>query len=161
MNIWILGKVIEKASGAPLNQYLEAKIWQPLGMESDATWSADKKDQVKAYCCLRATALDYAKFGRLYLKKGNWEGKQLLNEEWIKETTTRDTTDGGTFGYHNSWYLGFKEYNDFMAIGIHKQHIYVNPEKNIIIVSMNDKPHSKEQAALDWENILRQIVDQL
>jgi len=48
-----------------------------------------------------------------------------------------------------------------MAIGLYKQHIYVHPGKNIIIVSMNDRPRSKAQKALNWEDVCRQIVDQL
>ena len=161
MNVWILGQLLEKVTGAPLNEYMEAKIWIPLGMESNARWTADKGERIKPYCCLQATALDYAKFGRFYLKKGNWQGKQLLNKDWIDWSLSRDTTEGGTFGYHNYWYLGYKDYNDFMAIGLYKQHIYVHPGKNIIIVSMNDRPRSKAQKALNWEDVCRQIVDQL
>jgi CubicO group peptidase (beta-lactamase class C family) len=161
MNIWLLGQILEKVTGAPLNEYMQAKIWVPLGMESDAKWTADKKDRIKPYCCIQATALDYAKFGRLYLKKGNWQGKQLLSEEWVNSTLARDTTEGGTYGYHNCWYIGHKEYNDYMAIGLYKQHIYINPDKNIIIVSFNDRPRSAAQKALNWEDIFRQVVDQL
>lgn len=161
MNIWLLGQVLEKVTGAPLNEYMQSKIWIPLGMESDARWTADKKDRIKPYCCIQATALDYAKFGRLYLNYGNWQGEQLLNKDWVESTLSRDTTDGGTFGYHNCWYIGYKEYNDYMAIGLYKQHIYINPDKNIIIVSFNDRPRSAAQKALNWEDIFRQIVDQL
>ena len=161
MNIWIIGQLLEKLTGAPLDEYMQAKIWIPLGMESDARWTADRKERIKPYCCIQATALDYAKFGRLYLNKGNWQGKQLLDKEWIESTLARDTTDGGTFGYRNCWYIGHKEYNDFMAIGLYKQHIYINQNKNIIIVSMNERQRSKAQKALNWEDIFRQIVDQL
>lgn len=161
MNVWILGQLLEKVTKAPLNEYMQAKIWIPLGMESNARWTADKEERIKPYCCLQATALDYAKFGRFYLKKGNWEGEQLLNQNWVNWTLSRDTTEGGTFGYHNCWYIGYKDYNDFMAIGLYKQHIYINPDKNIIIVSMNDRPKTKAHKALNWEDIFRQIVDQL
>lgn len=161
MNIWLLGQILEKVTGAPLNKYMQAKIWVPLGMESDAKWTADKKNRIKPYCCIQATALDYAKFGRLYLNKGNWNGEQLLSKEWVNSTLARDTTEGGTYGYHNCWYIGYKDYNDFMAIGLYKQHIYVHPDKNIIIVSFNDRPRSAAQKALNWEDIFRQVVDQL
>lgn len=161
MNVWLLGQVLEKVTGAPLNEYMQAKLWQPLGMESDARWSADKHDRIKPYCCIQATALDYAKFGRFYMKRGKWQGQQLLNEDWVTSTLSRDTTDGGTFGYHNCWYIGYKEYNDFLAIGLYKQHLYINPDKNIIIVSMNERPRTNQQKAMNWEDIFHQIVDQL
>lgn len=161
MNIWLLGQILEKTIGTTLVEYLEQKLWKPLGMENEAKWAKDKNGHTKPYCCLHAKARDYAKFGRLYLNKGNWNGKQLLNQEWIENTLKRDTTDGGTFGYRNSWYLGYAEYNDFMAIGLHKQHLYVNPDKNVIIVSLNTRPKTKAQSTLNWEDICRQIVDQL
>lgn len=161
MNIWLLGQMLEKVTGAPLNEYMQAKLWIPLGMESDARWTADRKDRIKPYCCIQATALDYAKFARLYLNKGNWNGEQLLSKDWVESTLSRDTTEGGTFGYHNCWYIGYKEYNDFMAIGLYKQHLYINPDKNVIMVSMNERPRSNAQKALNWEDIFRQIVDQL
>lgn len=161
MNIWILSQVLEKVTGKPLSEYMQEKIWIPLGMESSAKWTADKKERIKSYCCIQATALDYAKFGRLYLNRGNWQGNQLLNEDWIDSSLKRDTTEGGTYGYHNCWYIGHKEYNDFMAIGLYKQHIYINPDKNIIIVSFNDRPRSSAQKALNWEDIFRQVIDQL
>jgi CubicO group peptidase (beta-lactamase class C family) len=161
MNVWILGQLLEKLTGAPLDRYMTAKLWLPLGMESNARWSADKGERIKPYCCLQATALDYAKFGRFYLKKGNWQGEQLLNEDWINSTLSRDTTEGGTFGYHNCWYIGYKDYNDYLAIGLYKQHIYINTDKKIIIISLNGRPKSKAQKSLNWEDICRQIVDQL
>lgn len=160
MNIWLIGRVLEKVTGAPLNRYMQAKVWGPLGMES-ARWSADADDHIKPYCCLQATALDYAKFGRLYLNKGEWQGKRLLNKEWIEQSIARDTTQGGTFGYHNCWYLGYKEEMDFVAIGLYKQHLYINPRKKVIIVSLNDRPHGYAQRKLNWEDICKQIVDQL
>lgn len=161
MNVWILGQLLEKVTDAPLDRYLEAKLWIPLGMESPARWTADKNEHIKPYCCLQATARDYAKFGRLYLNRGAWQGKQLLNKEWVDWSLSRDTTEGGTFGYHNCWYLGYEPNNDFMAIGLYKQHIYVNKNKNIIIVSLNDRPRSKAQKKMNWEDVFRQIVDQL
>ena len=48
-----------------------------------------------------------------------------------------------------------------MAIGLYKQHLYINPDKNIIIVSMNERPKTNAQKSLNWEDIFRQIVDQL
>ena len=161
MNVWILGQLLETVTEAPLDEYLQAKLWIPLGMESPAKWTSDKNDWIKPYCCLQATALDYAKVGRLYLKRGNWEGEQILNQDWIDWSLSRDTTEGGTFGYHNCWYLGYKPNNDFMAIGLYKQHIYVNQNKNIIIVSLNDRPRNKAQKKMNWEDVCRQIVDQL
>lgn len=161
INIMLLGAVLEKLTGAPLSAYMQKKLWGPLGMEFDARWSTDKHNRIKPYCCLQAAARDYAKLGRLYLNKGEWQGRQLLSREWVEQSIARDTTAGGTFGYHNSWYIGLAGYEDFIAIGLYRQHLYVHPGKNIIMVSLNRKPKGKRQRKFNWEDALRQIVDQL
>ena len=71
----VLGMVLAAAlKETTITEYLEQKIWQPLGMEYDATWSLDRKNNgvEKTFCCLNARARDFAKIGRLYLNKGDW-----------------------------------------------------------------------------------------
>jgi hypothetical protein len=161
INILLLGLVLEQVTKAPLSEYMQQKIWEPLGMEYDAQWSTDKKNRIKPYCCLQATARDYAKFGKLYMQKGEWQGEQLLNRDWVEQSISRDTTNGGTFGYHNCWYIGYNTYNDFIAIGLYRQHLYVYPDKKIVIVALNRKPKGKEEKKFNFEDFLHQIVDQL
>ncbi|MGB1318319.1 MAG: serine hydrolase domain-containing protein, partial [Flavobacteriales bacterium] len=78
INIQLLGLIIQKVSGKKPSEYLTDKIWKPIGMCSNATWTVDKNGNDLTYCCLGATALDYAKFGRLYLNEGNWDGNQIV-----------------------------------------------------------------------------------
>jgi CubicO group peptidase (beta-lactamase class C family) len=89
INPQLLSFIIERATGKKIPDYLEEKIWQPLGMEYDATWSIDSRrhKEAKAFCCLNARARDFAKFGRLYLDKGNWNGKQIIPKDWVEEST--------------------------------------------------------------------------
>lgn len=113
VNTQLLGMIIQKATGKQLYQYLQEKLWQPLGMEADATWNIDsrKQDNVKAFCCLNATTRDFAKLGRLYLQKGNWNGKQLLDSAWVKSTTLPDSMYKYD-GYKNQWW-GIRKYGSF------------------------------------------------
>ena len=89
INVQLLSFIIERATGKKISDYLQEKIWQPLGMEYDATWSIDSKKnkEAKAFCCLNARARDFAKFGRLYLDKGNWNGKQIIPADWVDAST--------------------------------------------------------------------------
>jgi len=91
INTQVLAMILEKATGKKLDVLLRENLWEPLGAESDALWSLDDQDHIKAFCCINATALDFAKLGRLYLKKGNWQGKQLISKQWIDDTTNPDT----------------------------------------------------------------------
>lgn len=161
VNSQLLGMVLESATKTPATQYLQTKLWQPLGMQSDAFWSTDKTGQAKTYCCLNATAYDYAKFGRLYLNNGNWQGQQIINSDWIDQSIARDTTQGSSYAYNYSWHIGLEGYNDFMAIGLYKQHIYINPDKQLIIVLLNHREKKLKAERVNWWYVFRQIADQL
>ena len=84
----ILGVILERATGSGLSEYMQEKIWIPCQMESEATWDLDSKkhQHTKSFCCLRATARDYARFGRLYMNKGKWQGKEIVPEAWVNQS---------------------------------------------------------------------------
>ncbi|RZL31326.1 MAG: class C beta-lactamase-related serine hydrolase, partial [Pedobacter sp.] len=91
INTQVLAMILEKATGKSLQQLFQENLWTPLGTESDALWSVDNKDNIKAFCCINATALDFAKLGRLYLNGGNWEGNQIISKKWVDATTHPDS----------------------------------------------------------------------
>lgn len=134
-NTQLLSFIVERATGKKLPEYLQEKIWKPLGMEYDATWSIDSKKhkEAKAFCCLNAVARDFAKFGRLYLNMGNWNGKQIIPKDWIEKSVKSDET-GRTPYYSYQWWHYYDD--DFFAQGFLGQYIYVYPSKKIIIVRL-------------------------
>lgn len=146
----LLGTVLHNAlpKEISISDYLEKKLWKPLGMKFDATWSLDEKNGMeKTFCCLNARAIDYAKIGRLYLHDGNWNGKQIVPKSWVKTSTKVDTTNGSSKFYQYQWWLP-TDSGDFAAKGILGQYIYVNPSKNLIIVRLG-----KNYGAVDWMEI--------
>lgn len=162
INLELLGMILKKATGSSPSKYLEEKIWKPIEMCSNGVWSVDEKNDIeKTFCCIGATALDYAKFGRLYLNKGDWNGERIISQNWYNKSIRRDTTEGSSFNYNYCWYIGLKEYGDFMAIGLYKQHIYVNPKKNLIIVLFNENEKPLKAERVNWWYVFRQIADQL
>ena len=137
-NTQLLALILERSlQGKTISNYLQEKIWHPLGMESEASWSTDKrkKGTVKAFCCLNATARDLAKFGNLYLHQGRWNDQQVLLENWVKESTVADTTEGGEKYYKYQWWLSSS--SDYLAEGILNQFIYIHPEKNLVFVKLS------------------------
>lgn len=102
INTQLLAMILERASGEKVTALFTKYIWEPLGTESNAIWSLDDQKTTKAFCCLNATANDFAKLGRLYLKKGNWNGHQLLSAKWVNETVNADTLMRK--GYKNQWW---------------------------------------------------------
>jgi len=160
-DIYLLGIILHRATGMTPAEYLSEKIWKPLGMCSDAIWTRDKKGENLTFCCLGATSLDYAKFGRLYLNKGVWNGKQIIPKDWYEKSIRRDTTAGSSFNYNYCWHIGEKEYGDYLADGMYKQQIYICPKKKIVIVLFMDKENFLKAERTRWRNVFRQIVDEL
>jgi len=155
-NTQLLGIILERAlKTKTVTEYFQEKLWTPLEMEYDGSWSIDRKNDgiEKTFCCINARARDFAKIGRLYLNKGNWNGTQIVSEQWVDESTQVDTSDGSSRGYQYQWWLPSTK-GDYMAQGILGQYIYVNPSKNLIIVRMG-----KSGGGLDWSELFMQIAE--
>ncbi|MFB6362852.1 serine hydrolase domain-containing protein [Paenibacillus elgii] len=151
----VLSTLLLKVTGKHPADYLEEKIWKPLGMESHAYWNTDLHGDELAFAFLNATLRDYAKFGRLYLKNGNWNGKQLISEAWVKETYVG--SPGMPFYKHQWWLPGGR--GEIMASGIYGQSIYVNQNENIVIVktSVNTQAHETAEEGAAFREAINQL----
>lgn len=161
-NTQLLALILERITNTSVSNYLETKIWKPLGMEAPAYWSLDRKDDAgmeKAFCCLQARAIDFAKFGRLYLNEGNWEGNQIVPKSWVAVSTHSDPTNNNRHYYNYNWGIGPLQYGSFFAVGLYGQYLYLYPKKNIQIVRFGDETLSYNPNY--WQDIFIQIIDQL
>jgi len=148
-NTSYLGLIIERATGKTVSEYMEEKLWSRI-MEYDALFSVDSKKSGFEYMPSRliARAIDYARFGRLFLNEGNWDGEQLLSKDWIREATLEDTSinreiypywmgSGCSRTYYKYQWWGHADgdssYN-FFASGNLGQDIYILPSEEMIIV---------------------------
>jgi CubicO group peptidase (beta-lactamase class C family) len=164
----LLGIILERVTGASVSEYLERKIWVPLGMEYPASWCLDSRKHgfEQMMSGLNARAIDYAKIGRLYLNEGVWEGREIVPSQWVRRTTAPVPAlqgipdyyageeeevvvdffnDGGYYSHHWWGYQINEDAYDFFALGIIGQFIYVCPEKRMIIVRM-----SEDWGEVDW-----------
>ncbi|HAA15170.1 MAG TPA: serine hydrolase [Cytophagales bacterium] len=105
INTQLLALIVEEATQTPIATYLQEKVWKPLGMEFPATWSVDSDEHqvVKAFCCLNARTRDFAKLGRLYLNQGNWNGTQVVPEDWVQKSIRFDAPKNN-FQYSYQWW---------------------------------------------------------
>lgn len=162
INTQLLAMILKRATGMSVSEYLQEKIWKPIGMEYPASWSTSKDgpDGIeKAFCCLNARTIDFAKFGRLYLNRGNWNGKQIISESWIDQSLSSSKENGQRLTYHYNWGIGPKKYGSYYAIGLYGQFIYMYPEKNVIIVRFGKADLSYNPPFL--YHTMLQICDQL
>jgi len=91
----LLGVTLERTTHRSVSEYLQEKIWQPLGMEYPASWSLDSTYSgfERMESGLNARAIDFAKFGQLYRDNGSWNGTQIVPAAWVSESTTPDPSD--------------------------------------------------------------------
>ncbi|MBI5934837.1 MAG: serine hydrolase [Chloroflexi bacterium] len=149
----LLGMILERATGTSVANYLQEKIWKPIGMEYPGSWSLDEAEFEKMESGINARAIDFAKFGRLFLNNGNWNGDQVVPAEWVVESTQADTSVDYTHyypddfifangqGYYKYMWWGIQrdeQNHDFMALGNHGQFIYISPQKNLIILRFGE-----------------------
>ena len=108
-----------------------------------------------------ATTRDWAKFGQLYLNKGNWNGEQLFNESWVKYVSTPTQGSKGDYGAH-FWLNAGKYLPDapkdlFSCNGFQGQKVYIIPSENLVIVRLG----LTEEAKFDFNTFLKEIIGSL
>jgi CubicO group peptidase (beta-lactamase class C family) len=166
------GLIIERATGMSVAEYLQERIWKPMGAAFPASWSLDSESSgfEKMESGINARAVDYARFGLLYLHNGFWNGQQILPADWVAESTQPDPTDsrpfevfptwkeeGGFYGYH-WWGLENEDGTyDYMARGHLGQNIYVSPRHNMVVVRLGNEADPD----VSWPFVIRAILDSI
>jgi CubicO group peptidase (beta-lactamase class C family) len=138
-NPLLVGLILERATGMSVSRYLQEKVWKPLGMEADGSWSLDSSRSgfEKMESGVNARARDFARFGMLFAREGNWEGEQLVSKEWVEESTRADTSTDPSQDYQYFWWVDTPDgKHHFSARGNYGQYIYVAPEKDLVIVRL-------------------------
>ena len=160
-NYLLLGIILERATGMPVAKYMEEKLWKPLGMEAPASWSLDSETNgfEKMESGINARAIDFAKFGRLYLNNGsNWNGEQTISEKWVSTSTSANSTNDPSIEYQYGWWIyplqdDVDNNRHFSARGNLGQFIYVAPEERLVIVR-----HGYDFGNVNWMSLFGSIA---
>tara|TARA_A200000159_G_scaffold89755_3_gene83278 strand:+ start:72486 stop:73625 length:1140 start_codon:yes stop_codon:yes gene_type:complete len=149
-NTSFLGMIIENATGKSVSNYLEEKLWQQV-MEYSALFSLDSRESGFEYMPSRliARAIDYARFGMLYLNDGQWQGKQLISASWVNQSVSEISNSSpeiypdwfNSYNCERTYYslhwwghINCDGTKQFFATGNLGQNIYVIPDLQIVIV---------------------------
>ncbi|WP_088306672.1 serine hydrolase domain-containing protein [Novosphingobium sp. B 225] len=130
----LIGVLVSSATKKTLSQYLQEKVWQPAGMEAEATWLQGKTGHEIAGCCLQAATRDFARFGLFVLANGQAGGKQIVPADWFAQAITKQKDIGEPgHGYGFQWWT----YDDgsVAAQGIFGQGIFIDPKRKLVIAS--------------------------
>ena len=166
------GLIIEHATGVHVADYLQERFWKPMGAEFSASWSLDSVESgfEKMESGINARAIDFARFGLVFLHNGYWNGVQILPEAWVAESTQPLRPDPRVWetmtywpdldGYYKYHWWGINNDDgtyDFYAHGRFDQIIYVAPRKNVVIVRLGNAPDEN----VLWGLVLHNLVNQM
>jgi len=164
----VLGLVLRSAVGRPVADYLQEKIWAPIGAEADATWLIDRSGQEVTFCCINAVLRDYARLGLLLAHDGNWRGRQIIPAAWIEDATRvapdqphlRPGTATPSFGYGYQVRIFPGERRMFALLGWRGQAIFVDPASRLVMVHTAVRKQARggggEAIAL-WQSLVREL----
>jgi len=159
-NTQVLGILLERATGIRLSEYASEKLWKPLQASDDALWMLDHENGVeKAYCCFNSNALDFARFGHLYLNDGRWKGQQIVDSTYVATSLKANLNE--QYGY--SWWLYNTEYKYpvFCMSGINGQYVINIPKLNLVAVRLGHKEEKKlEDQPKDLIFYIEKIIEQ-
>lgn len=153
---YLVGALLQAATGVDTTQYLSTKIWARLGMERDAHWWVEGQGgMVFAGSGISATLRDYARFGQLVLEGGRIDGEPLVPEGWFLEAGAPAVVGGQKVPYGYMWWI--PELADpvlegsFQAAGIYGQFLHINPRERLVVVvlSARSKPSARFRLELD------------
>lgn len=153
----VIGILISKLTGKTLTEYLKEKLWKPLGMQDRAEWIIDDTGFEMALGGLNMSMRDYAKLGQLFLHDGQFNGQQIVSADWVAAATTADAPhlmpgnhgkSSHNLGYGFQWWIPEVDEDDFFAAGIYNQYVYVQPNKDLVIVKLSANHHFKTEGSI-------------
>lgn len=153
----LIAHVVDDATGVPFSRFMSDHFWKPAGMESHGFYVLDGEPGVgKEFTGggFNATLRDYGRIGLMMLNGGVANGRRILSESWVKESTTAapgSARDESGLGYAYLWWTDMTTSKAFLALGGEGQFIYVDPETRTVIVKMSHAPTGADGAAVQRE----------
>lgn len=134
----LLGLCLIEATGKSLSALAQEWLWIPLQAEKNATWHLDSDRGTElAYCCFNSNARDFARFGKLLINHGNWEGKSILDSSFIAQSAQGEMNN---FYGRSFWLYQDEQAGDvFYMRGILGQYIIVVPSYDAVIVRLGEQ----------------------
>ena len=168
LGTYMLSAIVQKVTGQKVFDYLTPRLFKPLGI-TGIDWETDPRGINTGGWGLRLKTEDMAKFGQLFLQNGNWNGKQILPESWIKEASAKkidqDPNAPQDKKDSNDWLQGYCyqmwrcRHNAYRGDGAFGQYIIVMPEKDAVLAITSESLDMQGELNLVWEYILPSMKD--
>ncbi|MFC2104899.1 serine hydrolase domain-containing protein [Bacteroidota bacterium] len=132
----VLSSIIKNSTGERTDSFAVRNLFTPLGI-NNFYWPLDAQDIPYGGHGMRLTPRDMAKFGYLYLNNGNWDGNQIISQNWVElsqqKHIERKYIPDYYYGYH--WWVSDDNY--YSAVGSRGQWITIVPEYDLVVVFTN------------------------
>ena len=172
----VIGMVLRAATGQSIADYFNAKLWSKLNTEGDAIYITDSMGEPMVLGGLNLISRDYLRMGKLYRDHGQLAGQQIIPAQWIEDSITpdashlmpgkRDNADTH-WGYGYQWWVPVDADQEFVAIGIYGQYIYVNRRADVVIVKnsadigfMDNGYESKDHALAAFRAMAKSLAQE-
>jgi len=157
----VLGDIIHKSVPNGLEKYADKNLFQPLGI-TKYKWQFTPQKVANTAGGLQLRSLDYAKFGQLYKNQGIWNGKQILTQDWITKSLSRQMTisEGEYYGYlfwNKTYKVDGTDYEVYYSSGNGGNKIFIFKDYPIVIVITStayNKPYGHSQVDRIMQNFL-------
>lgn len=147
----VLSMVARGATGRSLPDLLAENLLEPMGVYGDPYYLSDGNKVAFALGGLNMTLRDYARLGELFRDGGRFQGKQIVPEAWVLESTTASArTAPGALRYGYQWWMPADARDgEFMARGIYGQYVYVDRQSGTVIAVTGADRRFRQAGALD------------
>ena len=164
-NTMLLGELMAGLNEGSLSDWVEKRLWEPMGAQHDAFWGLDAPDEEggieRCFASYYATSRDFARFGKLMNHEGNWDGKQLIDTTYMAAMVTpisamTDECDASHYGYQ-IWLGETQAGEPFSCMeGLRGQMIIAVPAYDLVVVRTGYKKDKRKTSALpsDIERVL-------
>ncbi len=154
---YTLSAIVQKVTGQTVLEYLRPRLFEPLGIEA-AEWGASPQGVSLGGWGMKIRTEDVAKFGQLYLQKGQWGGSQILPAAWVEQATSRQVSNGSDPGRDWDQGYGFQfwrcRHGAFRGDGAFGQFCLVLPEQDAVIAITADTKDMQAELNVVWEKLL-------
>ncbi|MHA2423985.1 MAG: serine hydrolase domain-containing protein [Candidatus Thorarchaeota archaeon] len=133
----LLGAIVQQVAGVSLRNFADEYLFDPLGFDGVSWFQTPGGWYNTLGGQLRIRSRDLARLGFLYLNNGNWNGTQILSEDYVKNATTpigfSPFENAPEYGYGWQWWTR-SDLGIYFAMGLHGQKIMVSPEHDMVVV---------------------------
>jgi CubicO group peptidase (beta-lactamase class C family) len=167
MGSYTLSAIVTKVTGQTSVEYLKPRLFEPMGIDNPE-WASSPEGHSIGGSGLKLCTEDVAKLGQLYLQKGQWNGKQLLPQQWVEQATSRQVPNEqeshAKMGVDWQQGYGFQfwrcTHNAFRGDGASGQLIVVIPEKDAVVAITADTGNMQGELNAIWDKLLPAFKDE-